>query len=172
MGCECVGFLLQLREEMTIRFVDQRVHGVKPQPVEVVVHHPVERVVEEEAAHVLAVGTIEVDGITPRCLVSIGGVRAELVQMVPGGPEVVVHNVEQNADPPRVSRVDEPLQCLRPSVRLVHRVRRDPVVPPTAFAVEGRDGHQLDHVHAEEDEVIEVVDHAVEGAGRAERPDV
>ena len=45
--------------------VEQRVHGVEAQPVDVEVAQPHQRVVDDEAPHLVAAGAVEVDGAAP-----------------------------------------------------------------------------------------------------------
>ena len=68
--------------------------------------------------------------------------------------------------------VDQALEAVRAAVGVVGRVQVDAVVAPAALAGELGDGHQLDGVDAEVDEVVEVVDGAVEGPLGGERADV
>ena len=41
----------ELGQEIGLRIVDDRVHGVEPQAVDVILLEPVQRVVDEEVAH-------------------------------------------------------------------------------------------------------------------------
>ena len=152
----------QLGEEVVLALVDERVHGVEPQAVEVVVAQPVTRVVEQEPADRSAVGSVEVDGVTPWRLMSVGRVRTEPVQVVTARSEVVVHDIEQHADPSRVRRIDETLEPVRSAIGLVHRVEQHTVVSPASCAIEGVDRHELDQIDTEIDQVVEVRDGAVE----------
>ena len=61
----------ELRQDVGRGVVDDRVHGVEAQAVEVELLEPVERVVDEELAHRLARGSREVDGRAPRRLVAL-----------------------------------------------------------------------------------------------------
>ena len=67
----------QLLEEVHGRSVDEGVHGVEAQAVEVVVAQPHQGVVAEEAAHLLAARAVEIHGRAPGRLVAVGEVRAE-----------------------------------------------------------------------------------------------
>ncbi len=87
----------ELAQEAWIRVVDDRVHGVEPQPVEVIFLEPVERVVNEELPHDSAVGVVEVHGVAPRCLVARREeLRCIVAEIIAVGPEVVVDDVEQH----------------------------------------------------------------------------
>src|SRR5437763_913171 len=80
------------------RVVD-RVHRVEAQAVDVIVADPAARAVDDPVAHLVAVGSVEVDGRSPRRPVAVGEVRAEVGQVVPLRTDVVVDDVEHDAEP-------------------------------------------------------------------------
>src|SRR5699024_5256504 len=83
----------QLGQQVGGGVVDERVHGVQPQRVQVEVGQPAQRVVDDERAHLAAAGAVQVHRLTPRGVVRVGEVRAELPQVVARGSEVVVDHV-------------------------------------------------------------------------------
>ena len=93
--------------------IDQRVHGIESEAVEVVVAQPHQRVVAEEPAHLVAAGAVEVDRVAPRRVVAVGEVRPKLAKVIPLWSEVVVDDVEDHGEPAGVTRVDKPLQIVR-----------------------------------------------------------
>ena len=113
-GLEHVDFRRQLLEKMARRGVDQRMHRVEPEAVEVVVAQPHQRVVAEEPADLVAAGVIEIDRVAPRRVVAVGEIRAEPAQVVAGRSEVVVDDVENDRQAAGVAGVDQPLQIVRP----------------------------------------------------------
>src|SRR5699024_8079808 len=94
LGGQVVHRVGQLGEQVSGGVVDERVHRVQAQGVQVEVGQPAQRVVDDEGAHLGAAGPVQVDRLTPRGLVRVGEVRAELRQVVPGGSEVVVDHVQ------------------------------------------------------------------------------
>ena len=76
----------------------ERMHGIEPQAVEVVVAQPHDRVVAQEAADLLAALVVEVDRVAPRRRVAMSEVRAELPEVIAGGPEMVVDDVEDHRE--------------------------------------------------------------------------
>ena len=140
------------------RIVDDGVHGVEPQSVDVVVAHPHERVVDHEAPHLVAARAVEVQRRAPVRAVTLREVWPELGEVVPCRPEVVVHDVEHHAETARVARIDEAFQAFWPAVLVMRRVQVDAVVTPAALAGELDHRHQLDRVDAERDEVVEMID--------------
>jgi len=162
----------QILEDVDGRRVEDGVHGVEPQAVDVVVLEPLRGVLDDELAHGAAVVTVEVECVAPRRAMPVGRVRTEEGEVIARGSEVVVHDVEDHAETARVRGVDEFLEPFRSSVRLVDRVQRDAVVAPSELAVERGDRHHLDRRDAERDERVEFLDRARERARRRERADV
>src|SRR5436853_331881 len=69
--------------------IDDGVHGVDAQRIDVKLLDPLQGVVDEEPAHVVAVRPVEVQRRAPRRLVAVGKVRSELGEVVPLRAEVV-----------------------------------------------------------------------------------
>ncbi len=160
----------QLLEHVHRATVRQRVHGVEPEPVDVEVPQPLQGVVDHVPADLVGVRPVQVQAGTP--VVATGEVRAELVEVRAGRPEVVVDHVEQHGEASRVAGVDEPLEAVRAAVGLVHSAPQDTVVTPALDAVEAVDRHDLDERDAEIHQVVELLDRRVERAGLGERADV
>lgn len=136
--------LRQLLQEVPGAVVVQGVHGVQAESVEAVVPQPGQGAVAEVGAHLVRAGRVQVHGGAPGGLVRVREVRSERGELVAGGAQVVVDHVQDDTEAQFMCPVHEPLQRLRPAVRLVHRPRRDPVVPPAVPTGEGAQRHQLD----------------------------
>ncbi|MEY9485415.1 hypothetical protein RKD26_001209 [Streptomyces calvus] len=162
----------QLLQEVAGARVHQRVHRVQPQPVDAVVPQPRQRAVHQVGAHLVGAGGVQVDRRAPRGVVGVGEVRAELRQMIARRAQVVVHDVQDHTQTQRVRPVDEPLQSVRPAVRLVHRPQRHALVPPPVHAREGTHRHQLHVGHAQLREMTQTFGGGVEGALARERAHV
>ena len=163
------GLLRHLLENVSVGCIDESVHRIEPQPVDVVVAQPHRDVVENVAAHLRLV---EVDRRTP-------GVRAlrvhdgcQLRQVVAARSQVVVDDVLDDRETARMAGIDEPLIRRRPPVGLIDGVPEHAVVAPIVRAVEAVDGQHLDEIDAQGDQVVEFVDRAVEGAVGGECADV
>ena len=154
------------------RLVGDGVHGVQPQPVAVIIAQPHQRVVDDEAPHLVAARPVEVDRVTPAGLVLGREVRAELRQVVPVRPEVVVDDIHDHAESPGVRGVDQPLEPVRPAVGVMRGVQADAVVTPAPAAGELGHRHQLDGVDAQLGQVAQVPDRPVEGARGREGADM
>jgi hypothetical protein len=161
----------ELFEDVQRPAVLDRVHRVQPQPVEVIVAQPHQCVADDERAHLVRARLVQVDRGTPRRHVRVGEVRPERVEPV-ADTDVVVHDVKQDGQAAGVAGVHEPLEPVRPAVRLVHRPQVDPVVAPAVATGERRHRHQLDRVHAQVTQVIQPPDGVVERALRGERAEM
>jgi hypothetical protein len=104
--------------------------------------------------------------------VAVGEVRTERAQSLGAWPDVVVDDVEHDAETGVVRRVDEPRERLGPAVRDVRGKRVQPVVAPAAVARERRNGHHLDGRDAELLQLAQMLDSRVERPLGAERPNV
>jgi hypothetical protein len=154
----------QLLEQVDRRGVDDRVHGVQPEPVDVEVADPARRVLDRVPADGVAVGAVDVDRLAPRGVVPVGQVRPEVGEVVALGPVVVVDDVEDDPDAGRVRRVHQAAQARRPAVAVLRGVGQDPVVAPVALARELPDRHQLDRGDPEVGQLGQPRDDRVEGA--------
>ena len=139
--------LRKLGEHVLRRVVAHGVDGVEPQPVEPVVAHPQLGVLDRPFAHP---GRPVVERVAPgRLAEALGEVRRERRQRLAAGPDVVVDDVEDHAEPFAVGRVHEPCQAGGAAVRSMRSRRVEAVVAPATLAGEGGDGHQLDRRHAQ-----------------------
>ncbi len=77
MGGQAERLDRQFLEEVCGGVVDQRVHGVEPEGVDVELMEPAQRIVEDVPAHLPGSGTVEVDVVAPdsRCRGEIGPKR-------------------------------------------------------------------------------------------------
>src|SRR5436190_23199572 len=128
--------------------IEDAVHGVESETVDVIFAHPVAGVVDDESAHVIAVRVVVIERRPPRRLVLLGEVRAVAGEIIPLGPNVVVHDVENDGEPLGVRRVDEMLQPVWSTIVVLHRIEIDAVVSPVTRSGKLRDGHDLDRGHA------------------------
>jgi len=141
-------------------------HCIQTQGVEMELRLPKERVLDEIAAHVVAVRSVEVEGLAPRRPVSVGEIRGELAEIVPLRPDVVVDHVQHHGEPVPVGGVHQALQSGRASVRRLHGERIHAVVAPVACAGELRNGHEFDGRDAQLPKLRQSGDHPLESARR------
>ena len=162
----------QLFEDVQRRIVDDRVHRVQSQAVDVVVTNPHQRVLNDEATDFVAAVPVEIERSPPGGPISTGEVRAEIAKVVAHRARVVVDDVENDAYAGGMTVVDQLLETGWTPIGVVRSEEIHTVIPPPAIARELGDWHELDGVDAERDEVGKMVDHAIEGARGREGPDV
>ena len=110
-GANAVG---ELGEHVRGRVVVDGVHGVEAEAVEPVVAHPQLGVLDRPLAHA---GLRVVERVAPgRLAEPVGEVGAERAQRLVAGADVVVDDVEDDAEALAVRCVDEPRQSLRAAV--------------------------------------------------------
>src|SRR5262245_14859195 len=102
-----------------------RMRRIQSQGINVKLLERIKRVRDKELAHRPAIGPVEVDRLAPRRAVATGEVRPELPEVVTFGPKMVVNDVEDDRELPRVTGVDEPLQPLRPTISVLRREGMD-----------------------------------------------
>src|SRR5205085_426934 len=113
-------------DDVVAGVVVDALRGVEAQAVHVELLDPVAHVRQEELADVLRVMSVEVDGLAPLGLVSVGEVVfRELSEVVAVGAEVVVDNVEDDCQPESVCLVDEASKVFRLAVEARGRERSE-----------------------------------------------
>ena len=142
-------------------------HRVQAQPVSVELAEPLAHRIQDVGADLVGAGAGDVDDLAP------GGepvrqVRAERVVVVALRAEVVVHDVEEDGDAAGMRGVDKLLEPLRAAVRLMDSKPVDAVVAPVSGSGEGLQRHEFDGVDAQLGEVVQLLNHAGEGAGGGE----
>src|SRR5215472_13348197 len=153
------------------RVIDDRMHGVEAQSVEVKFTQPIECVVNEELEYWPAVRAVEIQRFPPRRPVTVGKeLRGILVQIVPLSSEVVVDHVQKHHQSSGMCALDEMLQVFRTAVLSIRSERQNPVVTPIARARKICHRHQFDSGNSEFDEVVELLFNAGKGPLRSKRP--
>jgi hypothetical protein len=171
-GGEGVDRRRQLLQEVDRAVVGQGVHGVQPQSVDPVVAQPGQRAADQVPAHLVGAGGVEVDRRAPGGVVALREVGAKARQVVAGGAEMVVDDVQDDPEAEPMCCVDKALESLRSAIGLVYGPERHPVVAPAVGAGKGADRHHLDQVDTELDQVVEPGGGGVEGALGGEGADV
>ena len=147
-----------LGDDVRMAVVHERMRRVEPQAVEPILSNPVNGVVDDQAADHRRARTIEVDGAAPRRVMPFVDVfRQELRQVRALRPEVVVDDIEDDAQPETVRRVDELPQIVGMAVVLRRRVQVDAVVSPVPASGKRRDRQQLDRGRTERAQISEAL---------------
>src|SRR5919202_3227955 len=127
--------LHKLLNQMHRAIVDNCVRRVEAQAIHVIFMRPIERVVNEEAAHRLTAGPIEIERIAPRGMVARGKVLGRKVpQVVARRTQVVVDDILDHRQALRMSRIDKALEPFSAAVSPRRSIEIDAVIAPVAFA--------------------------------------
>jgi hypothetical protein len=159
-----------LDQYVLIALVADRLHGVEPQAVEMILFEPVERVVDEEVAHRTAG---EVDADAPWRVMALGEeVRRGRPEIVPLGAEVIVDDVEEHHQPARMRGRDQGLELVRRTVARFRREQADAVIAPIVRARRLGERHQLDRRDTQRHEMVQLLRHRGVSPLRRERSDM
>src|ERR1700730_655425 len=160
-------------DDIGLALVENRVDGIEAQPVEMELLQPIERIVYEKIAYRSVVRPGEIDRGAPRRLVAAGEeIWSDRRQIITLGTEVVVDDVEKDCEAAGVTRLDEVLQVVRPTVCRNRSIEEHTVITPIAASGKLRDRHQLDGSGAELGDMIEMPDCNDEVAGIGESAEV
>ncbi len=132
-----------LGNDVWLTGVEETLRGIQPQAVQVELTDPARGVLRVELAHRAAARPVEVDRFTPFVLIAIGEVvGAEAAQVISIGPEMVVDDIENDAEPQGVGSIDEASKGVRLSIAMIGRKQADPVIAPVEAT--GKIGHRHD----------------------------
>src|SRR5260370_14688210 len=95
--------------------IDDRVHGVDAQRVEMELIDPHQGVVDEEPAHVVTVRPVEIERTSPRGLVAVCKVRPKFAEIIPLAAEMAVDDIEEHRPSAFIARIDHSLAYARPA---------------------------------------------------------
>src|ERR1700674_5903122 len=160
-------------DDIGLALIENRVDGIEAQPVEMELLQPIERIVYEKITHRPVMRPGKIDRGAPWRMVAAGReIRNDRRQIMALGTEVVVDDVEKDCEAAGVTRLDEALQVVRPTVCRSRSVKKHTVVTPIAASGKLRDRHQLDGSRAELGDMIEMPDRPGEVAGVGESAEV
>ena len=153
--------LRQFGQDIGRALIENGVHGVKTQPVEVKFLEPVEGVVHDEIAHRRRARPVIIDRRAPGRVVPLGEeIGRDRVQVIPFRAEMVVDDIEEYRDAARMAFIDKRLQLFRPAIVRAGREPLDAVISPITAPRTFGDRHQFDRGNAELNEMIEMRDRA------------
>ena len=92
----------------------------------------------------VAVPVVEIDRIAPRRAIAICKVGAKVAKIIALRTQMIVNNIQNNAETKSVRRIDESLHPVGAAVRMMRRVEIDAVVSPSARLLRIRHRHQFD----------------------------
>src|SRR5262245_8917473 len=145
----------QFFEKSNGRMVENRMHRVEPERIDMAINDPIKRVLNKTIAHLVTPPPIEIERRSPRRLVPVGEIRAELAKIISLRAEMVVNDVQNHRQAAPMAGVDEHLKVCRAAVGILRGEWINPVVTPVSQTGELRDRHKLDRGDAELAEIIE-----------------
>ena len=167
---DCIG---QFREDVWGRVVNNRVHRIETEAVEMIFGQPVERIVDEEVSDGSTFGPIEINAISPWSTVSISKelwrVRPKIISF---RAQVVVHDVEENHDSMLMGALNQFFEIFGSAVNTIGSEWEDAVVAPIALAGEVSNGHQLHGSDSQIHEIVESLPHRGKRPGWRESSDM
>src|SRR5258708_14746730 len=98
-----MNLLGQFFEKRNGRMVENRMHRVEPERIDVAINDPVKCILNKIIAHLVAPRTIEIKRRSPRRLVSVGEVRPELGKIISLRAGMIVNDVQNYRQPTRMS---------------------------------------------------------------------
>src|SRR5579875_1664113 len=127
-------FCAELLQKVGRRAVEDRVHRIQSQSVEVIIPQPHQRVIDEKPSYFVAERTVKIQGLAPRYRVTVCEIRPELFEIVAMRAYVVVDHVQQNGERSLMAGVYESFKTLRPAISMMRSVNIYTVVAPVTVA--------------------------------------
>src|ERR1700733_9203727 len=107
---EILHILFELGEKMRGAEIENAVHGVQPQSIDVKLFQPIQSVLNEKCTHRFGLGTVEIHRLSPRSAIAPAEERSELAEIIPFRAEVVVDDVQNHRYTAHMSRIETPLK--------------------------------------------------------------
>ena len=161
------------RQNVLRRVVDDGMHGVQPQTVDVILVDPIAGVGRAVLAHRGRVLAVEINRVAPACFVERRQVVVgKLPQVIAHRAEVVVDHVEHHGQAQAMRFVDKAAKIVGRAVQPSRRVQVHAVVAPAKLAGELGHRHHFDHRDADVDEQRQLFDRRGVGSLGRERAEV
>ena len=100
----------QFFEKSNGRMVENRMHRVEPERIDVAIHDPVKRVLNKIIAYLVAPRTIEIERRSPRRLIPVGEIGAKLAKIISFRAEMIVNDVQNYGQAAPMAGIDEQFQ--------------------------------------------------------------
>src|SRR5690349_13421526 len=145
-------------EKILWTLVDDAVHGIEAQPVELELLEPIESILDDELTDRAAALGIIVHGRSPWRVMPFGEYRCVKREVISFRSEVVVDDVEHHHQAAKMCGIDEGLEMLGPAVGALRGEEGHAVIAPISLAGEIRNRHQFDCRDPESGKVIKLTD--------------
>src|SRR5260370_28283667 len=88
----------QFFEKTNGRMVENRMHRVEPERIDMAINDPIKRVLDKIISHLVAPRTIEIERRSPRRLVPVGEIRPELGKIISLRAEMIINDVQNHGE--------------------------------------------------------------------------
>src|SRR5688572_22573065 len=102
----------QLFKKMGSRGVDQRVHRIEAQPIEVIIAQPDQSVIAYKTPNFIAVRSVEIYRLSPGRGITLGEIGPEARQIIPRRSQVVVNDIENHRQAAPMTGIYQTLQLI------------------------------------------------------------
>src|ERR1044072_5318005 len=106
------------------------VYSIEAKRIYVKFIEPHECVLNKIIAHAIAPGAIKIYSVAPRCFVFIGKVRTVVSQVIPFGPQVIVHHIEYYGNTPLVCLIHQLLKIIGRTIIFMYGKWKYAIIPP------------------------------------------
>ena len=142
-------------QDMLVAFVEQRLHSVDTQPIDVKVSDPIGSIADNKVAHGAGAFAVIIEGGAPFVFVAGGeevlAVGAEMVAHA----HMVVNDIKDHPEPEGMGAIDEAAHGVGFAIGGERGIGEGHVIAPAETALEGADGHDLDNRNAGVLEVLQ-----------------
>src|SRR5258706_7461530 len=136
------------------------------------VAQPIQSTLDKVANHLIAIGSIEVESLSPGRLIFAGEIGPKFSEIISFWPEMVVDNIQDRREAARVAGVDQFLQFSRTTVTILCGIGSNPVVSPVSPARELRYRHDLDCRDTQISEFVKTLDDCAKSSVTGEHADM
>src|SRR5213083_2413723 len=128
-------FTVDFEKNMRRRLIEDLLRCIQPETVKVEFFNPVGRIGDEEFADGCGIRSIEVDRFAPFILITAGEVvRGKFFQVIPVRTQVVVNDIENDAESHTMRPVNERQELIWCAVEMSRGKERSTVIAPTELA--------------------------------------
>ena len=152
--------------------IQDGMHRIQSESVQVIFPEPMQSVLKEELSHGVAAGIIKVEGFAPGCSMPFSKVGPKVGKIGSLRAEMIIDHIENYCEPPDMTFIDQSLEAVRATVGVLHRKGVGNIVPPVSRARELPDRHDLERIYSQILKIIKPWDDSLEGSLFCESADV
>ena len=131
----CVNDVRRLREQVHIGRIVDRMGRIHAKAIDAKLVEPVAHIVQQHGADGRGIVAVQVEILAPRVVLALKEKEVGvLVAVIPLGPQVIEHGVEDHRQSALMAGVDEGAKFVRRAVAVVRRKEQHAIVTPSAPA--------------------------------------